>query len=286
MKVKFFSNYETSANLLNRFNNNYIISDDKLTFTTGHDYDVAVVFNKTEEVIKDNTKIITVIQEPSWSPVHQGNDFLTKSDFLIIHHTHEFEKKHLKVSAGQIIESPSIMWYHDHIEKGYFLNANRPRKTRKLSIIVSGINLPIGNYQKRINLLLQILQSNLDIDIYGRGLPIQDRRYKGEINYKFIGLDKYQYSICIENSNEMNYVTEKFIDPLLCLTKPLYVGAPNISEIYSPLCYNLLNLDSPTIIDDIKLLTEETPDLEILKINRDSYFNNYNLYDKIRDIVC
>ena len=39
MKVKFFSDYEVSENLLKRFKSNYIITDQDLSFTTADDYD-------------------------------------------------------------------------------------------------------------------------------------------------------------------------------------------------------------------------------------------------------
>ena len=83
MTIKFFSNYDTSEGLLKRFLANYSVWDDQLTFTIAEDYEYAVVFNRTEEYIQPDAKIITVIQEPSWSPAHAVTKFLTNSDTFL-----------------------------------------------------------------------------------------------------------------------------------------------------------------------------------------------------------
>lgn len=44
---------------------------------------------------------------------------------------------------------------------------------------------------------------------------------------------KYKFVIAFENSIALDYVTEKFFDPLLAGSIPIYLGAPNINE-YAP----------------------------------------------------
>ena len=288
MKIKFFSNYDTSENLLKRFKNNYPIEDNLLEFVLDDSYDVACIFNRTRDSIKDTAKIICIVQEPSWSPIHTQNNFLTDSDYLIIHDKDLFEKE-LKIKLqGEVIESPSFMWFHDHVNYKFFNGAEKIKKKKKLSMIVSSIYMSIGNYRKRIELLNTILASDLDIDIYGRGLQTEDKRYKGELVNKFTGLLPYQYSISIENSSENNYLTEKFIDPTICGTMPIYNGAPNAGEIYNPEGYKLIDLNSFTIVDDIKEIINQPIDssnIEIIKENKDKYFSEYNLYNKLKSIL-
>lgn len=289
MKVKFFSNYSNSAALLKRFKDNYIITDDILQFTTDDDYDVAVVFNKTFDTISSSAKIVTFIQEPSWSPIHIGNQFLLKSDILVIHDKELFEKT-LKIKlGGKVIESPSFMWFHDHIEKEFFENLHKVKKKKNISMIVSSIYMSVGNYVKRLELVDKILKSDLEIDIYGRGLNIDDIRYKGELENKFTGLIPYHYSIAIENSCEKNYVTEKFIDPILCNTIPIYYGAPNIDDIYPKDSYNQIDLNSNSIIEDIKNIIKTPKDIVIrgdLFFAKELYFDKYSLYTKLKEILC
>jgi hypothetical protein len=283
MTVKFFSNYDSSANLLKRFMANYPVWDTALEFTIAEDYDYAVVFNRTKEYIQTDAKIITVIQEPSWSPAHADTSFLQHSDFLIIHDPALFEKTHGIKLGGKVIESPAYLFFHDHVDKTFFHYATNTEKIRKLSMIVSHLDYPIGIYQKRFNLVRQILDSDLDIDIYGSGWTTNDTRFKGFVDYKFTALLPYQYSIAIENSEERNYVTEKFVDCVLCDTIPIYHGAPNISEIYDDKYFWTIDLESDRVIEDIKRIVNAP--LRSSTANKTKYFNDYNLYKKLKELI-
>ena len=283
MKVKFFSDYDTSENLLNRFRNNYDIYDNILGFTVNDDYNFAVLFNRSDEPIKPWAKTITVIQEPSFSEAHQYKTSLTNSDYLIIHDAHLFVEKYQIRLGGKVIESPSYMFYNDQIPYHYFDGSEQIKKQKKLSVIMSGLYFSRGNYRKRIALLERLLASDLDMDIYGRGLDISDPRYKGPLVNKHSGLIPYEYSIAIENSNERNYVSEKFIDCVLCNTTPIYNGAPNIKEIYDERYFRTIDLDSPTIIEDIRNIIREPAPGSL--VNKEIYQNKFNLYTKLKEIV-
>ncbi|AMP97827.1 hypothetical protein AY601_0886 [Pedobacter cryoconitis] len=282
-KIKFLSNYDDSESLLKRFKANYLIYDNDLDFTIANDYDYAVVFNRTDEPIIPRAKVITVIQEPSFSKAHEYIDFLLHSDYVLVHDPELFEKTHKLHIGGDVITSPSYMFYHDLVPYQFFDAAIVIKKEKKLSMIVSYLNKPVGIYNKRIGLLNKILDSDLDIDIYGKRLEIEDRRFRGWLEHKFTGLLPYEYSIAIENSNEWNYVTEKFVDCALCRTIPIYNGAPNIADIYDERYFRTIDLDSPDIIGDIKKIIKEPAPLSTR--NKDIYFNHYNLYTKLKEII-
>lgn len=283
MKIKFFSDYEVSENLLTRFKANYKVDDELLTFTTADDYDYAVVFNRANDPLKPGAKVITVIQEPSWSDAHENKFYLSNSDFIIVHDPELFEKTNNIKLGGKIIESPAFMFYHDHVHHSFYDQTDQLKKEKKLSMIVSGLYFNKANYHKRIEVLVEILKSDLDIDIYGRGLTIQDSRYKGDLKYKHTGLLPYEYSIAIENSNEKNYITEKFVDCVLCNTTPIYNGAPNLSEVYDQRYYRTIDLDSAHIVQDIReIISHPAPGAGI---NKDIYFEKYNLYTKLKEII-
>lgn len=283
MKIRFFSDYEVSENLITRFKANYKINDASLTFTATDDYDYAVVFNRANDPLKTGAKIITVIQEPSWSEAHQNKLFLTNSDYIIVHDQELFERTNKVKLGGKIIESPTYMFYHDRVDHAFYNQTWQIKKEKKLSMIVSGLYSSKANYQKRIEVLMNILESDLDIDVYGRGLNIHDSRYKGDLKYKHTGLLPYEYSIGIENCNEKNYITEKFVDCVLCNTTPIYNGAPNISEVYDQRYYRTIELDSPHIVQDIReIIAHPAPGSSI---NKDIYFNEYNLYTKLKEII-
>ena len=283
VKIKFFSDYTTSANLLKRFKANYDIYDEYLEYTLNDDYHYAVVFNRANERIKPWAKIITVIQEPSWSPAHYNQYFLTNSDYLIIHDPALFENEYNIKLGGKVIESPSYMFYHDQLESSIFRNSEGFKKQKKLSFIVSGKNYNFKNYNKRIDLLRKILDSDLDIDIYGKELKINDLRFKGKLDYKYTGLIPYEYSIAIENSNEKNYISEKFFDCIICNTIPIYFGAPNINEVYEERYFKQFDLESVTVINDIKKIIAEP--IGIDNVNKEIYFKRFNLYTKIKEII-
>jgi len=284
MKIKFFSNYDSSDSLLKRFKDNYPINDDLLQFTTGEDYEVAVVFNKFIEGYNPNAKVICIVQEPSWSPVWQNERFNTYADYILVHDKSLFNIKDEDFLG--VIETPSYMWFHDHVNYNFFKGTDKVKKKKKISMIVSGLNMTYANYTKRINVVQQILNSDLDIDIFGRGLPFTDKRIKGAIENKFQGLLPYEFSIAIENSNEKNYITEKYIDCVLCNTIPIYNGAPNIEEVYNPIGHELINLDSETIVDDIKTIIGQTFIKKHFPIlNKEIYFEQHNLYEKLKEIL-
>lgn len=283
MKVKFFSGYASSAVLMNRFYENYRIYDEDLEFTIGEDYQYAVVFNRSDETIRRGAKVITIIQEPSWSDAHDLLTFLTDSDYLVIHDPQLFEQRFGIKLGGKVIVSPSYMFYDDKINHSFFDGSENIIKDKKLSIIISGLYMNEGNYKKRLDFLLKILASDLDIDIYGRKLNITDPRYKGELDFKHKGLLPYEYSIAIENSNEKNYITEKFIDCALCNTTPIYNGAPNITEVYDERFFSRINLESTSIIEEIKeIISKPAPGA---LTNKEIYFKQYNLYTKLKEII-
>lgn len=283
MIIKFFSNYDSSKNLLKRFLANYSVWDDLLAFTIAEDYDFAVVFNSTLEFILPNAKIITIIQEPSWSYIYRHTRFLTDSDYLIIHDPELFEKIHDIKLGGIVIESPAYLFYHDRVDKTFFHYAGSTKKIKKLSMIIGHQNKSAGIYRQRFDLVNKILASDLDIDIYGRRLTINDPRFKGHLDYKFTGLLPYEYSIAVENTEEKNYITEKFVDCVLCNTIPIYHGAPNVAEVYDSRYFRTIDLNSRTIIDDIKKLIAEP--VTYSTVNKNIYFHKFNLYSKLKEII-
>ncbi|MCX2451958.1 glycosyltransferase family 10 [Pedobacter sp. PLR] len=287
MRIKFFANYDRSENILERFKANYEIYDDELSFTTGENYDYAVVFNYTAESINSKAKIITVVQEPSWSPAHVNTYFLSNSDYLIVHDQQLFEETHHIKLGRKVIERPAYLFFHDHVDKSLFLGNKSIRKPKKLSMIMSSLSFHIGNYTKRMRLLREILSSDLDIDIYGKGFNITDERYKGFIAHKHTGLMPYEYSIAIENSNEKNYITEKFVDCAICDTIPIYCGAPNIAEVYNEKYFRTLDLDSLSIIEDLREIIKTPAAIpgEDMDNNKNRYFQQRNLYRLLKELV-
>ncbi|KAK8485193.1 hypothetical protein V6N12_005768 [Hibiscus sabdariffa] len=77
----------------------------------------------------------------------------------------------------------------------------------------------------RIRALVGLENENIKIDSYGRCHGNRN----GKVN-KVETLKRYKFSLAFENSNEEDYVTEKFFQSLVAGSVPVVVGAPNIED--------------------------------------------------------
>lgn len=111
-----------------------------------------------------------------------------------------------------------------------------------MSVILSEKNFLQG-HDYRHSLVKCILNNKLPIDIFGRGTrvgeyrgprcssPLLSDRIKGPFD-KYEPYDGYLFHICIENVVSDDYFSEKVINPLLCNTTPVYLGAKNIHSYF------------------------------------------------------
>jgi hypothetical protein len=286
-KIKFVANYDNDFNIYKSVINCFPISDAKKQLITyDDDYEYLGIFNGYGGEIKTSRdKTFGFLQEPINNINYDRNLHFYCSKIFCQ------DKDMFRPNKG-ISENFLNMFYSNHVEYHYSNFLNRTfNKQKKLCIFVSGIsqaNNPYwinNNYKKRIDLINKILQSNLDIDIYGRNLNISDIRYKGSPHNKHEILKDYKFSIAIENCCEKNYVSEKFFDCVLNNTIPLYYGCPNVDDIFNKQCYIFLNINSETIIDDIKQILEiNTINMESSIVEaRQKYFNNFNPINKFRE---
>ena len=92
------------------------------------------------------------------------------------------------------------------------------------------------------------------------------------------------FSICIENSSNKSYQTEKIIDAFLSKTVPVYWGCPNIAEFYN--IDGIIHCsDENDIIKRVNLLTPE--DYSSRKVAIDENYEKAkhyaNIYGRFRD---
>ena len=93
------------------------------------------------------------------------------------------------------------------------------------------ISSPV-NQSHRQEYLLELMKY-LPIDSYGRWqrnrtLP-DDNGYRSKLEV----MKRYRFTLAFENAIGVDYVTEKFYDPLVSGSVPVYLGAPNIDR-YTP----------------------------------------------------
>lgn len=85
------------------------------------------------------------------------------------------------------------------------------------------------NQSKRIEYLEELVQY-LEIDSYGQFLNNKQLTNDYGRSSKMHVFSNYKFVISFENAVGEDYVTEKFYDPLLAGTVPVYLGAPNIDK--------------------------------------------------------
>ncbi|MBA0716989.1 hypothetical protein Golax_004839 [Gossypium laxum] len=106
----------------------------------------------------------------------------------------------------------------------------------------------------RLEALVGLEKANIKIDSYGSC----HRNRDGNVD-KVETLKRYKFSLAFENSNEEDYVTEKFLQSLVAGTIPVVVGAPNIED-FAPSPSSYLHIkeleDVPSIAKKMKYLAE------------------------------
>ncbi|XP_008454950.2 glycoprotein 3-alpha-L-fucosyltransferase A-like isoform X1 [Cucumis melo] len=106
----------------------------------------------------------------------------------------------------------------------------------------------------RLQALDALEKLNVKIDSYGSCHRNRDGRVD-----KVETLKRYKFSLAFENSNEEDYVTEKFFQSLVAGTIPVVVGAPNIKE-FAPSPDSFLHIkefsDVESIAKSMKYLAE------------------------------
>ena len=128
-------------------------------------------------------------------------------------------------------------------------------KTGCMSLMISQKAHQPGHIYRH-ELANAILQTDLPIDIYGRGciFDIYEQggsRIKGAFE-KYEPYDGYEFHICIENVQSNHYFSEKIINSLLTNTTPVYLGCKNIDTYFPDKVVHLTGC----VENDMKLLTD------------------------------
>ncbi|KAJ9561031.1 hypothetical protein OSB04_006191 [Centaurea solstitialis] len=134
----------------------------------------------------------------------------------------------------------------------YDLMAPVQPKTEKALAAAFISNCAARNF--RLQALEGLEKSNIKIDSYGGC----HRNRDGNVN-KVEALKRYKFSLAFENSNEEDYVTEKFFQSLVAGSVPVVVGAPNIQD-FAPAPGSILHIkelkDINSVAQTMKHLAE------------------------------
>lgn len=143
---------------------------------------------------------------------------------------------------------------HERRRDLYFENVT-PQKNNKCCIIFSK-KFMLPGHKYRAKIVEHILNSNLPIDIFGRGCSLikkKDSRIKGEFNSMEEACKNYKYLIAVENTQSSDYISEKFMDCIYQNIIPIYWGGTNVEKYFGPNCCFKL---SGNIASDIPMITQ------------------------------
>ena len=291
IKIKLCAGWDSSENITKRLLNQFKIDNVNIQFVYDDSYDVIIYNNYVTEKVKDGRLSYVYFHEPSWTGNHQKNF----SDQTIVC---GYDKQ--KYSCNKFIESFSHMfyggmgswregedfWTYDNLIKQSFYT----NKSKNISSIISGLgkedsSYPEGCiYKQRFNLNQALYNKFSFIDFFG-GLG-------NNLQYKKDGLIQYRFSLAIENSNEPGYVSEKFYDPILTDTIPIYFGCSNIKNMWPQNGYILLDTitDIEYVIDKITYINNNAKNLYDSMINdtlyiKKQFLEKRNLYTELGKII-
>lgn len=249
-------------------------------------WDLVVVYegiNVPKRVRYKRGGLIFISGEPPMSRVYPKG-FINQFDILITQHPHLSHPNNIQYH-------PCMNWHlgldYGNNVKSIFtfdeLAYMKPiEKTKNISMITSSQRMMPG-HNRRMNFLEELKKEfGESIDLYGRGIK--------PINTKMEALKDYRFAICIENSNIPHYWTEKFADPILAYTVPIYWGCTNIADYFSPNSYIAIDLDNRKEAMDVIREILKRPEaiyqkhLPYLLEARKQIIEKYNFYIEIEKL--
>lgn len=216
-------------------------------------YDIDIMIDQRCNFNNDNKKII-ILMEP-YEYIKNIYEFVRKNydkyDLII---TFDDILLNLTPKAKKYIFGSS--WVNS--------NSNIDLKKNIISFIVGGKDFLPGH------LIRHIICDNKDkiihnYEFYNSKACAYNKAQNCKIleNQKDEMFKEAKYHICIENSIQINYITEKIIDCFNTMTVPIYWGCPNIGDFFN--LNGIIILES----DDIEYIINK-----INSINLEEFYNN------------
>lgn len=116
-------------------------------------------------------------------------------------------------------------YYGPELEEA-LVRAPRPKTPERLAaLFLSGRHDRSGRGE-----LAAELMRHMELHSYGRCLRNRRLRPDRGRSTKLETIARYKFTLAFENAHAPDYVTEKFFDPLVGGSVPVYLGAPNVDE--------------------------------------------------------
>lgn len=286
MRLKVVCNFMGDYDIYRHINDVWNI-DGTHNLTHSDDYTHLIVWNNYEPSLirVPKERVYGIVTEPKWSYFY--NPKLPEYCNKVFHHQAD------KWEYPNVVQHVLMGLHHcwDKRFKGeiMFAEQNTKRlieqphpKDRLLSIIINNHHGSFQEdfsdslYRKREALVEKLLMSDLEFDMFGIDWDTKDPRFKGFVINKKDGLSRYKYTLSLENSSSDGYVTEKFIDAILCNTTPIYNGHPTVFNHYGDKCCEYLHYDGNEIEQIRKIIANKENKTYDLALARNRYFYEFN----------
>lgn len=313
MKLRLSGWWTDSGPLNQRILKQLMSPQDKkiVEFVEDDSYDYLVVFGrlKNDLVVKDKNRTLFFSQEPLWSPNETKNPYeFAEHSFVADKKVYENSEKLNEILLPMFYAGHNESHHTDEFDWSYELKNQdfSSRKSKGISYIVrkdycsywnSYVNRDVSKllYQSRTDLGSKISKDLPSIIIAGMNWEANDSNILGNIWNKRVALNDFRFSICVENTSQKNYISEKFWDAVLINTVPIYIGCNNILDYVPSDCFIDLTKyseDIDTLTNKIKKIEEDSENLykkyePRLKELKELFFTDkrFNLWLKIKEVV-
>jgi len=136
-------------------------------------------------------------------------------------------------------------------------------------------------YKWRLDFIKSTMSNNKIILGMGKGI---DGKFSSQVDRTDLLINS-SMSICIENSAQANYFTEKIIDALLAWCMPLYWGCPNIDDFFPEGSYRLIDIENPDSVTDLINQPITASEIDAMHEARNLILNKYNIWECIYKIL-
>ena len=240
--LNFLCNYDNKN--INEYMKKFIIKDYHNIKIDCDNYDYNVIINhpylnnKLQDYDKDKT--IYVMNEPALS-CKKWNIWKLKENFLY-NNKKNWCNWNVDINVNDLLKDKIIK---DENNKN------------KVTCVTSDL-IMLKGHKLRVNFLRyfdQLEKFNIKPLIYGRkksGIydKLNLKNHLGDIDKRQNALLPYYYNFMGENIDQINYFTEKILDPIVCETLCFYWGCPNIKNYLHEKSFINVDLEKPNIALD------------------------------------
>jgi hypothetical protein len=116
-----------------------------------------------------------------------------------------------------------------YLDSGFRERLRTPPAEKDDAKLVNAFVSSPYNRSRRIEFMVQLMGQ---IDVHSYGKLFRNRRLEADKGSatKLETIKAYKFTLALENAIAEDYVTEKFYDPLIAGSVPVYLGAPNIDD--------------------------------------------------------